>query len=633
MKQIKLKELSIKNFKGIENFVLSCENNAIIKGQNGSGKTTIYDAFSWLMTNKDSQGKADFQIKPVDENGYEINHLDIEVQAILIVDQEEIKLKKIYKELWTRKKGSPEKTFSGHRTDYFIDGSPEQKGRFEKFVSGIIDIKTIPIISNAFFFNDLNWQDRRQLLMDVCGDISDDEIIQNNPALSEIPKILGKNTVDQARKLIKTKKTNLNKELDAIPIRIAELHRNQELPVVDEKKYIQLSSDLESEQQKLNSIRNDTKSIELRKNIGEIELEIMEVKKAAPDVDEEKMEGNKAIRIMLSERDLINNNINQCKNAISIKENKIKNLKSEINDLRNQWHTENAKKFVFDDLCPTCKQPIPGDQKQKALENFNLNKSKSLTSINLEGKKKTEEIERTKSEIENTKTELQNHNGKLKEIDKNIESKKAEIQKLKPQIDTGKIKKLEEQKANLATELEFISKNKEVAESTIHAKINEISEKIQQIEIDKATIAAAERVKKRVAELENEEKKLIKEYEKLEHQMHLLDQFVVAKVDLLTSKVNSHFKMATFKLFKQNVNGGIEPCCETLVNGVPYNRGLNTGARINCGLDIINKLNEYYQVCFPIFVDNSESVTDVIETNSQLICLAVDGGVEGLVIG
>src|SRR5690606_24418066 len=122
------------------------------------------------------------------------------------------------------------------------------------------------------------------------------------------------------------------------------------------------------------------------------------------------------------------------------------------------------------------------------------------------------------------------------------------------------------------------------------------------------------------------------EYEKLEKELFLTEEFIRSKADLLEERINAQFKYATFKLFEEQLNGGLRETCETLYEGVPYNRGLNNAARINVGLDIINTLNKRYGIQVPIFIDNRESVTDLIEVESQIISLVVDKNAETLEI-
>jgi len=77
------------------------------------------------------------------------------------------------------------------------------------------------------------------------------------------------------------------------------------------------------------------------------------------------------------------------------------------------------------------------------------------------------------------------------------------------------------------------------------------------------------------------------------------------------------------------MNGGVKEVCEVLVpseNGlVPFSDS-NTAARINAGLEIISALSEHFNLKLPVFVDNSESVTRLFDTDLQTIRLVVSEG-------
>jgi hypothetical protein len=134
---------------------------------------------------------------------------------------------------------------------------------------------------------------------------------------------------------------------------------------------------------------------------------------------------------------------------------------------------------------------------------------------------------------------------------------------------------------------------------------------------------AREQGEKRIEELKKEEKKLAVEFEKLESELYLMDQFIKTKVSMLTDRINSKFEMVRFKLFNQLINGGIEELCEITVNGVGYNSGLNSSARIQAGCDIIRTLQQHFGMKAPVFCDNRESVTDLPKMDCQLISLVV----------
>ena len=138
-----------------------------------------------------------------------------------------------------------------------------------------------------------------------------------------------------------------------------------------------------------------------------------------------------------------------------------------------------------------------------------------------------------------------------------------------------------------------------------------------------------QKTKKRILELEENQKKLSAEYENIEQETFLIEDFIKAKVELLNEKINKKFKLATFKMFESQVNGGLKECCEVMYNNIPY-KALNNAARLNVGLDIINTLTKHYNVTAPLFIDNAEAVTTFIDSDSQIIKLIVTEGVKAL---
>ena len=162
-----------------------------------------------------------------------------------------------------------------------------------------------------------------------------------------------------------------------------------------------------------------------------------------------------------------------------------------------------------------------------------------------------------------------------------------------------------------------------VQEKTAERQILEVQEKLKKWTKLEAAWNAVEKSRIRILELEVQEKELAAEFERLEAELFLIEKFIIKKVEMLEGQINSRFKLARFKLFETQINEGIKECCEVLYNGVPYNHGLNSGARINVGLDIIQTLSDYYGFQAPVFVDNRESINDLFPISSQVISLVV----------
>ena len=205
---MKLLKLKLKNFKGIKSLELVANGEDLrIFGDNATGKTTIYDAFLWLLFDKDSQNKADFAIKTLDKDGNVIHKLDHEVEGTFSVDGETIVLRKVYREKYTKKRGSATEEFSGHETDHFIDGVPVTKTEYTKRVSEIAPEAQFKLLTSPTYFNErMRWQDRRKVLLEVCGDVTMEDVVKANGDLAKLPQILGKHSLDDYKKIIASRR-------------------------------------------------------------------------------------------------------------------------------------------------------------------------------------------------------------------------------------------------------------------------------------------------------------------------------------------------------------------------------------------------------------------------------------------
>ena len=222
---IRINRLLLQNFKGIKHLEINADGeNLKIYGDNATGKTTVFDAFTWVLFGKDSLGRSDFGIKTQDENGKVIHNLEHTVECELAIDNSILALKKIYAEKWTKKRGSAEADFSGHETKYFINEVPSTKKEYEQKIAMYIDESLFKTITNPLYFNEhLKWQDRRQILLSLCNEnISDEDILARSPEFSPLLDELKGRTVQEYSKIIKGKQTAINDELKAIPQRISE---------------------------------------------------------------------------------------------------------------------------------------------------------------------------------------------------------------------------------------------------------------------------------------------------------------------------------------------------------------------------------------------------------------------------
>jgi len=657
--KITLKKMRLLNFKGIRSFefVPDCKNVSVY-GQNEAGKSTLYDAFLWLLFNNNSDGATDFNIKTLDPHNNPIPKLEHEVEAVLDVDGREMTLKKTYREKWQKKRGSEEAEFVGHETAYFWDEVPVSQKEYKEKIEWLCDENIFKLITNPLAFNALKWQDRRAILFEIAGDVSDADVAAGKKSFQELLDKLNGKKFDDYKKQIAAQKKRLRDELDQIPTRIDEINRN--MPEMPDAKAI------------------ESKIAGLSKQVDEIDDKIADITKANQAANEAKMKRQNEIHELRSQAQAIkfrieteyNNDKNRKQQVINSLQNEIKNryasienlernikanekfiesrekdierLKETIDQLRVDWTKVNESELTFDEnefICPACKRELdPSNIEEKKAEltaNFHRDKLKRLESINAEGKAKKAEIQEKEKEIESFKEKIQADKGQ-------IESISAEINDLETRLTDLRFESEEESQITVDQLLECngdfnaimdkiealeIEQDQEEPAELPDTTFLKAQKRDLQAEIDelKAQLSAKDHIERsqaRIAELEAESKKLGAEIAKLEKDEFVMEQFTKAKIDAIEERINGKFRAARFKMFNYLINGGTEETCETTYKGVPW-QDLNTGAKVQIGLDIIRTLSEHYGVVAPVFLDNRESVTSIPEIDAQIINLIV----------
>ncbi len=637
---MEIQTLKLRNFKGCRSFDLVPNGgNVDVYGDNGTFKTTLFDAFTWLLFDKDSANKKAFDIKTLDGNNQPLHGLDHEVEAALSIDGKTITLRKVYKEKWTKKRGSATAEFTGHTTDHFINGVPVSKKEYDLQIEQIASEDTFKLLTSPTYFNEhLHWQDRRKILLQVCGDISDDDVIASDKALAKLPAILGDHSMEELRKIIAARRAKINKELDKIPVRIDEVQ--QSLPDVTglipeelNQKIRTLKTRIKEKEQQITRIEGGGEAAEKTKALREIEGQLLELKNQHMARCSDKLTDIQAKHREAQDKiATIQGKIRQAEMTHQENQRGINGLDGQMTDLRAKWGEINSQEFTFvqEDTCPTCGQGLPAEKlaeaREKAMANFNLNKAQQLEQITAKGKgfkQKADELASTNDAIQ---TDLGKMRGELEGLEAAAKSLASDVKKARSAMD---------EYANDPEYVEGLQKKQELEQAitdlqagnqgettTIRAEINTIELEVRAIEGRLNDIDRAKQGVKRIGELQDQERKLAEEFEKLEEQLYLTEQFIRTKVTMLEERINAKFELARFKLFDVQINGGVVEVCETMYKGVPFS-SLNNAARINVGLDIINTISDHYGFSAPIFVDNAEAVTELIETRGQLIRLIV----------
>lgn len=624
MKNVRLKQMKLKNFKGIKDLEVNFNGvDTIISGRNATGKTTIVDAFMWLFFNKDSNGAADFDIKPKRSNGEYIHNLDSAVEAVLNVDGTETKFMKVYKEKYTKQRGSSTATFTGHTTDYYVDDVPKKKKEYEAVVNGLFDSKYFKIITDPAYFNQkMKWQDRRKLLIDMCGDVSDEDVIASNADLMPLMMAKGNKTIEDYRLQVRSQMKPINEELKAIPIKIneAQLAIPKDIESVDEDKIKYLESQVDSLNAKKQAIINGGGKVEkeaelIRLNNSKLilENEVPDTKKLKNDIYDAEFK----IDSLNRKKDMIQNHIASRMQMIEQNEATRNHLRKKFIEVKNKEFDESKV------VCPTCGQVLPEDKIHDLVEKFNIDKSNQLENINKRGVTLKEECDDYMKKNLEDSAELENIDHEFDALKKVVAESKEKMEKVTNEFQASQKVKIAKVTAEIEkVKAEIVENDNTEAINVVNEQLNELKEELARLNKIKAQQDFIIVQEKRITELEVREKQLADEYSRLDQMLYLTDLFVKTKVSMLTERINSRFELCNFKLFDVQINGGIEECCEVTVNGVSYS-DLNNAMKINAGLDVINAVCKYADTQVPIFIDNCEAVNQPIRTESQQIRLYV----------
>lgn len=587
--------------------------NGKISGSNGAGKSAVFDAYNWLLFDKDSNDNSNFEIKPK-ENGLLLPL----TEPTVTIEFDTCTLKKAHIEKWVKKRGEEEKTFEGYTTQYFVDELEVKKKEFDNKIKDLFDEKYFKILSNPLFFNtQLHWTERRKILEQLAGNI-DIEKILDNPKYAELKEQYKKYTEEQIKELIKQEKKKFDKEVQELPIQIETL--SETLTNTEDKKEIELKI-----------LKANEKFLDIETEI-KIENGNLINKKVQEEIKVFNEKINKIENIYKEKSDKINtekrelNNLKQdelfYKRNFTDIGNVIVSLEKEKKELLEKYHIEKEKinDIIIEKNCPLCKQELPQNEIELKIQeinnNFETEKAKVLEKIVSEGKKIKEKIE------ELTAKEKTDENKYLETVDK-IKAKEIEIDKLN--VELSEIENTEQYKEKIKLlEKDLYSKDNvkldTLKEDLKQLQINIIDykvklEKIKEVENTKNKI---EEMKKRLKESNEKLMKILK----IENQ---LKEFSFEKSKLIEENVNKLFSdNISFKLFEEKLNGNIEETCICLCgkDKIEFNSH-NTAGKVQVGLEIINVICDKNNLSSIVWIDNREGIIKLPKTENQIISLCV----------
>lgn len=623
--------MTIRSFKGIKSFEYEFDGqNATIKGANGTGKTSVYDAFMYLLFGKDSTGRKEFELRPLDDNNQPIKGLTLTVEAQIRVDGVNHLLRKSHIEKVV--KGE----LKGYETACWIDEVPKKVGEYGDYTKELIPEDVFKLLTDLHYFNGkMKWNDRRATLLDIAGEIAGE--IGSPEGFDELLAALNGRTIDEYKKVLAEQKKRLTKEQDEINPRIDEIQRGLDeyvgsadsglekkreiikgdILLLDNKRGQLFKSEQERQQKisQINTLKGEkaARETELKNDTSGVQKWVDEKAKLLAGIAARKS----AVASAQSAIELHRSRIATCRNMLE-------SHTASLNTIRDEY--AKADTAPHDLTCYACGQKLPADK----LAGNEKQRNARLAEIAERGNK-------IKADVDSAKKEMGLFDDELKELREVLEKAKIELKEA-TDYEAANIEGLNSSIANNETippEQDDNWQNICDKIAKVEAEIGEpVSEQLQAIDTDRAikteelvgidkALAHADTIKKnrtRIKELESDEKRIGQQLADIEKQLNNIDQYKADESRLIESSVNGMFKHTEFKLFKQLLNGATEDCCEATLNGVPY-PDMSYGQKILVGIDIINVLSAHYGLSVPIWIDNSESLTYPVEFAGQTIQL------------
>ena len=632
MTEIKIKRLCLENFKCHKSLKLDfMGGNASIYGDNASGKTSIYDALTWLLFGKDSQGNGEknIEIKPLDASGEVKDHLAVTaVEAALDVNGEEVTLRRTYKEVWTTKRGSSQATYDGNTSDYYVDGVPCKRNAFQDKVNELVSEDTFRMLTSvSHFASAISWQDRRAVLFKVAGVMDDAQILATNEQFTPLVESMGRLGLDDYKKKLLAEKRKFVGAKTEIPARISECQKTIE--DIEGLDFAGAKAEVEALNAKKEEISAQLVAMD---HTGEADKKALEIREAQLEVSKLDAEnkvyrdnqavGSVNVHALNIRLTALQSQLMVKKRSLETESGYITQLDTQIAASRNEWISTNSETFSSGN-CPTCGQELPLKQLQAAKDQFEADKQKRLGKIlqaansSKDAKAMAEDrFTKAQEEVMQIETEM----ASLREQITAAEAAKVEPKDMADYADRRKAILVRIDKLNQDLH-EIMQAGKDVKDR-LRQQLVVLNGKINDCMATVSKESLLDYSKQRVEQLREDAKNAAECLEAIEKMLYLIDEYSRYKTRFVEDSINGLFRIARFRLFREQANGGIEDRCDVVYDGIPY-ISVNNGMKINLGVDIINTLSVAYGVRVPLFVDNAESVTSLEKCNSQIIRLVV----------
>lgn len=663
--ELTLQLMKLTNFKGITSLEVHFDQHVQnIYGQNGVGKSTLFTAFLWCLFGKDAEGRSDYQVKTTDETGAEVHHLENTVELLLRADNQEITLKRALKEKWKKPRGQAQEVFDGNETEYFWNDVPMRERDYQIKVSGIIDESLFKLLTNPLYFNTglsapkvPDWQARRRVLLELAGPISDKDLAKGNPDFERLLQAMAGKDEREWRAELNAKKRKLVEQLDQIDPRINEVLRGlpqtidfdalersilaKEREISDVDAAIQNVTDGQAEKDK-EQLARQAAIYGHKQSLQRIEAEIRADSLIAKSDRENEL---KTLRASVRSLDTELVNLGADKRRL---EGHTAQLEARMGQLREEWHRVDGSAPNPDSndyKCPSCHQELPEDQREGKkklyddyVKNFNANKVKRKDDICEEGAALKTQADTEGITISNLTSTIAAREADRQNTLQLIAQKEADAVRLSSEGEDQVRQQLTAHETAIDLRAKVVQLELDITAANTAAPDNsELKTRRQFLQSDLDALKTQRSIKEqinrgngRVEELKKDQSAWGQELASIQQLENIALEFGKKRIAIVEDRINHKFKVASFKMFHTQVDGTVIECCETMLGGVVFG-ALNTGGRLQVGIDIIGALSAHYGVSAPIFIDNRESVFLIPDIDSQIINLIAMEDVDRLV--
>lgn len=631
---MKLLWMEIENFKGLSRFRLDLGGkSATVYGANATGKTTLADAFTWLVLGKDAAGRADFAVKPLGPDGQPLARgVETSVRASLeLEDGGTTTLRRTYSEKWERRRGAAQAEMTGHTTAFEVDGLPCKASDYKAAVERLCP----PVMLQAlalpeFFCAGLPWQDRRKILAEMAGAISEEEILKAHPKLRPLAAARGAHRVEDFKRIQERQRAALSKELDGLPARIDEASRAVRTLTGDPAQARAEEARLRGERQALSDAlaRGRDGALEaVERALAEKRAEVAELttvnaRRKADKRAQQEAEWAQRRKPLQARTNAAYAEVARLRGERSMAEAEAGQKDAACEALRREYARAAGEAWQGGLACPTCKRPYAPEDVQQARAAFAAAQKERLQQIAAQGA----ELARAAAAAQERARKLQEELARAEEERDAAETALAALE-TPPEIPdcpgyAAGLAALQDEQRALEARAEALRRDRAAAEGETRPRVAALDERIRACASLLAQAEANERARARVQELLDRQKEIASELETAEGRIALCEAYVRALAALTEARVDGQFRRIRWKLFEEQINGGLAETCAATVDGVPF-ADLNRAMRANAGLDAIAALSRFFGKTAPVFVDNAEGVTALDRIPGQRIRLAV----------